>query len=119
MSKTAIAITALIGTALSASALAKPSSPSELTGFDSCKDQIERELKETRGVVFAPVYYLADTEAGRRYFINLSNWENGDRATLRSECDTNRNGRKVLALNTEHGKYKVSRGRVTIEVAAR
>ena len=120
MLKTTAFTLAALGTLVSTSALARSSSPFEMAGFDSCRDEIRQDLgNASRGATFARVYYLADTDEGRRYFINYSAWEDGDRVALRSECDTTRNGRNVLALNTDYGRYGVSRGKVTIDVASR
>lgn len=105
---------------LSGSALAKPGSPSEERGFKACKHQIERTQPQLGRVAFSRTYYLNNTDEGRQYYINLSAWENGDRVQKRSDCETTRSGRRVLAVTTEDGSYRgVLRGRVTVDVATR
>ncbi len=87
------------------------------TGYDNCQKEIQSQQSE-RGLVFARHHYLSRGDASNTYFINSSAWESGERVALKSACETAKNGRRVLALETSHGRWiNVPEGRVDIEVA--
>lgn len=86
-------------------------------GYDTCKSEIQSQQAE-RGLVFARHHYLNRADESNTYFINSSAWESGERVALKSACETTKNGRRILALKTSHGRWiKLPEGRVEIEVA--
>ena len=112
----------LIGTAALAAGLtfavqANAGPLSLQAGYDNCKKEIQSQHSE-RGVVFKRYHYLDRADESNTYFINLSAWESGERVHLKSACETTKNGRRILALETSHGRWiNVPEGRVEIEVA--
>ena len=87
------------------------------TGYDNCQKEIQSQQSE-RGLVFARHHYLNRADESNTYFINSSAWESGERVGLKSACETTTNGRRILALETSHGRWNnVGEGRVDIEVA--
>ena len=86
-------------------------------GYDTCKSEIQSQQAE-QGLVFARRHYLNRADESNTYFINSSAWESGERVGLKSACETTKNGRRILALETSHGRWiNVPEGRVEIEVA--
>ena len=114
-----IAAGTVLATTLVAPALADAATKIDNRGFNSCAAEIEDTMTRRAGVSVASEYFLSATEDGRRYYINLNAWEDGERREFRSQCDTSPSGRRVLALSTEPGAYRLDQGRVTIDVAAR
>ena len=86
-------------------------------GYDNCHDEIQSQY-DHQGLVFARLHYLNREAGSNTYFINASAWEQGERVGLKSACETTKNGRRILALETSYGRWKdAPAGRVDIEVA--
>lgn len=113
---TVLAASAVIA---SGAALAERSFPSEAAGYATCSSKIKKVLPSRSGVIFSRWHYVAEFDDSRRYYINFSAWDNRQRVQMRSECETNRIGNRVLAVSTHEGRYRIDRGTVTIDVASR
>ena len=84
-------------------------------GYDNCQSQIKKDVDRP---VFKRHYYLQRNDDSMTFLINASAWEAGERVHLRSACETSSSGRKVLALETHHGRWTTDpQGKVTIEIA--
>lgn len=109
----------ILGAALlatgAASAAAQLSSDAEYRGYDLCLDAAEASA---RGLVTSREYFLSRTAETNQYFINGTAWESGDRVTVRVACDTSRNGRELLDVAVDQGRFVLDDGQVDVRVAA-
>ena len=96
-------------------AQAHRSQPSEFRGYETCIDAAKAEF--TRGFVSDRTYFIDRDGPVNAYFINASAWQEGDRALLRINCETSRNGRDLLAYSAAPGRFVPPRGSVSIQVA--
>lgn len=110
-----IVAAALSGALISPSAEARSSTPTEFRGYTVCTSAVK---DNTSGLVTARSYFIDRTDAGNRYYINATHWQDGGRAALAVACETTRNGRDLVALDMREGRYTNREGNVRIEVAA-
>ncbi|HSG88568.1 MAG TPA: hypothetical protein VLA56_05105 [Pseudomonadales bacterium] len=109
-----IAGAVLIATA-SLGAQAQVSTESEFRGYSTCIDAAKDEVK---GLVTSRDYFIARNSDASQFFINGTAWNDGDRVAVRVACDTSRNGRKLLDLAIDDGRFVLDNGSVTVRVAA-
>lgn len=105
-----------LGMGLAATATAKPSSQSEMQGYQTCLDAAERE---TKAMDTTRNYLLEKDADAKRYYINAYQWQNGQRVAVRVACTTSTNGRTLANVEVDEGRYTNSNTRVTIEVAGK
>lgn len=113
ISKRIIATMLIAGASLTAGA--QPSNPTEFRGYSTCVDAAEAQLS---GLVTSREYFINRSAEKRQYFINATAWDAGDRARVRVACETSRNGRKLLELTVDEGRFVLDDGTVTVRVAA-
>ncbi len=114
MKKTFVALSALT-ILIAGAAQAHRSQPSEFRGYETCIDAAKSEF--TRGFVSDRTYFIDRDGPVNAYFINASAWQDGDRASLRINCETSRSGRELLSYAAESGRFVRQRGTVSIDVA--
>ncbi|MEM1435179.1 MAG: hypothetical protein AAGG11_14055 [Pseudomonadota bacterium] len=90
----------LIGGTMTATA--GTASFAESRGYARCVQLI---AEDSRGLVADRDYQIQKSAEGQEYFINASRWESGKRADVRINCETTRNGRRMVSLNVEPGSY--------------
>ncbi len=84
-------ITAAALTTFSVSAAAQMNStPAEFRGYKACVEANEEGL---RGLVTERNYLYENTNDGRKYYINATIWEDGERVAVGFTCETTRSGR--------------------------
>lgn len=114
-STTALA-TITLSMGLAATATAKPSTPSEMRGYETCMTAAEQESRP----MDANRHYLLEKDAdAKRYYINAYQWQNGERVAVRVACTTSTSGRTLADVSVDEGRYTNSNPRVTIEVAGK
>ncbi len=97
-----VTLAATAGLLLAGAAVAKPSQPSEIRGYQSCLTAAEQQTKPMRTT---RRYLLQTSDSGRAYFINAYQWQNGERVAVHVTCSTSRNGHKVHNVAVNEGSY--------------
>ncbi len=110
---TTAAITAL---AFTTAAEARPSTDSELRGYNTC---IEAANAQSEGLVPSREYLINKEGENTLYYVNATRWEEGERNTIRVACETKARGQELVSASIEDGRYTDRESRVTVEVAAK
>ena len=116
LSKTVALTTLAIAGSLSlaGTAYGKPSTDSELRGYQACVNAAQAEtarLDPTRS------YLLKDGDSEKRYFINAYQWQDGSRVAIKVACSTSPNGRQLNDIAVSEGRYNRNNGRSNIDLA--
>ena len=109
-------ITAAATTALGFTALveARTSNTSEYRGYQTCLAAAE---STSEGLVAKRNYLVNREGTNAEYFINATRWEDGSRAAVRVECETEANGRQLVSASVEPGYFTNRSTRVRVELA--
>lgn len=93
---------------------AETSSAAERRGYYLCLDKARATAHG-----FSPhrTYFVESMGPNRQYFINAAAWVEGDRATVRVDCQTSASGRRLMSLNMAPGRYVQATDINTFEVA--
>lgn len=72
-----------------------------MRGYERCLAAV---TGERRGLVADRIYLLEQSAERNASFINASRRESGERASVRVNCETTRNGRRLLADSVAPGQ---------------
>jgi len=92
------------GLGLSTSAVA--SDLVDQRGYESCVDAFD--TRDLSGVTFPRHYYISRQSDTTDYYLNAHAWENGARVAKRVACQTSKNGRVVLSVESGDGQYALA-----------
>lgn len=106
MKRTTFVIAAIIATTIGIWAgPALASSEVDARGYRNCEQALSQEFRGD-GLAVKRRYYLEKSADEKTYFINGTVWAADDsRTSVRLSCRTSANGRLVLGLETDFGKY--------------
>ena len=102
MSKLPIIALSIAGLVTFGSAHARTSSDAELRGYNNC---MKAAKKQTEGLVASRQYYVQKEQGSAWYYINATQWQDGERATARIACETTLRGHKLVSSNVEAGHF--------------
>ena len=95
---------------------ARPSTPAEFQGYQTCRNEL---AAKSDGLSTERSYLVRKHRTHRQYVINAARWEDGERARVRMACETDHRGTSILASRIESGRYTHQNTRITIDVADR
>ncbi len=107
-----VAATAAIG--FTSLAEARTSNTAEYRGYQACLASAE---SASEGLVAKRAYLMNREGSKAEYFINATRWEEGSRAPVRVECETEANGRQLVSSSVEPGYFTNQSTRVRVELA--
>lgn len=79
-----------------------PSSFSESNGLKNC---VNAAAQDARYLRVQSTYFINQTEDGRTYYINGVGQTAAGAGHVRIACETTVNGRRVLAVSVDSGRY--------------
>ena len=100
--KAPLLIAATAAAVLSMNAQGGISTPSENRGYEACLAANEGEFQSLRA---ERDYLIAETDAGRTYYINATTLKDGERVAVGFTCQTNRQGRLLLNEGASYTRY--------------
>ena len=102
MSKLIIVAASLVSLSFAAVSHARTSSDSELRGYNQC---LKAAKKQADGLVPSRQYYVQKEGGSAWYFINATQWQDGERANTRIACETSLRGLKLVNATVELGHF--------------
>ena len=106
----------ILGAGLGLSAGVAAGERTDQRGYDRCVGAMD--TSNLSGVTFPRQYYISRQADSKAYYLNAHAWEDGVRVAKRLRCETSKNGRVLLSVESGDGQYARSEG-VTLNVAKR
>jgi|GEM_PF-6911061 len=101
-----LASSLVLGAGLGLSTSAAANDLVDQRGYQSCVEAFDTsDTRDLTGVTFPRHYYISRQADSTDYYLNAHAWENGARVAKRVACQTSKNGRAVLSVESGDGQY--------------